>query len=84
MTDLRLLGSVTEETFNGRCLNSEQQLAVKNSIVKIYLNENLRAKFWGKVIGAQKDYIIVRASILGSSIENHFYFRYVPQQYQHF
>lgn len=58
----------------GKKLNLSQEIAVKNSLQKIKLNENLATiAFWGAITGAENDYLIAMATSTSSVIAKSFY-----------
>lgn len=58
-----------------RGLNASERLALKGSLLKLKLNENLdNVKFWGKILGQDKDYLIAQAYAHGKDITKVFYF----------
>jgi len=66
---------VINTPFMGLGLNVSQRLATRNSLMKVKLNENFDdVKFWGKIMGKQRDYLIACATSTGETISKSFYF----------
>lgn len=59
---------------SGRTLNTHETLAVNTSLCKLKVNESLESiELWGKIIGTQKDYIILKSCSFDQSISKVFY-----------
>eukprot|EP00462_Mataza_sp_D1_P002632 CAMPEP_0175113104 /NCGR_PEP_ID=MMETSP0086_2-20121207/15942_1 /TAXON_ID=136419 /ORGANISM="Unknown Unknown, Strain D1" /LENGTH=287 /DNA_ID=CAMNT_0016392259 /DNA_START=38 /DNA_END=901 /DNA_ORIENTATION=+ len=66
---------VINTPFMGMGLNVSQRLATRNSLQKLKLNENYSdVKFWGKIQGKQRDYLIAVATEATDVITKSFYF----------
>lgn len=66
---------VINTSFMGLGLNVSQRLATRNSLLKVKLNEKFDdVKFWGKIMGKQRDYLIACATSTSDTIKKSFYF----------
>lgn len=58
----------------GQGLTIAQKLAIKNSLIKIKLQENKQdIRFWGKINGTQSDYFLAVSTSVSDSIQKDFY-----------
>jgi len=62
-------------SFCNRALNVSEQSAVKASLAEIRLNENFKStRFWGKIFGVERDYLIIEATTVTHQIKKKYFF----------
>jgi radial spoke head protein 9 len=67
--------SAVDDQFGGYALSLSEKLAVRGSLTRIALDENFaQVRFWGKIMGTAKDYLIACATVTTAAITKHYYF----------
>lgn len=63
------------QSFNDKGLNLAESAAVSASLTEIKLNESFNnTKFWGKIIGIHRDYLIAVATKISHQVERKYFF----------
>jgi len=62
-------------SFCNQKLNPAEQGALSSSLAEIKLNENFQStRFWGKIYGVERDYLIIEATTVTHEIRHKFFF----------